>query len=249
MPRRREKTAGGPDGVEQAPPRLRSSTPGRGLRAREQSGAAAGVEVGGDFVEQQDRRRRPALSDQLGMGEDDGRAAAPSARRSSSARRADLGHMGDGEVLAVRADGGAAGGASRPRLARSVAARSLSSSRRAQSRRAGNRRRRVAQASAARRRCARAHRAIGAMLGHPASSAAAIRVGAIGLGEQFVACAHRRFVARGVRRGRVPALASAGRGSGGDPRRCRRTSGPSLGSATAPTSHSDSAVDRRPRRH
>ena len=37
----------------------------------EQSGAAARVEMRGDFVEQQDRRRPTAAGDELGVGQDD----------------------------------------------------------------------------------------------------------------------------------------------------------------------------------
>ena len=62
------------------------------FEAREQRGAAPGIEVRGDLVEQQDRRRAAALGDQLGMGEDEAEqqrlllAGRASARRASAWR-------------------------------------------------------------------------------------------------------------------------------------------------------------------
>ena len=76
----------------------------------EQSSAPGRIWVGGDFVEQQDRGRAAAGGDELGLGEDD--AEEQRLLFAGRAARGGLafGNMSDGEVLAVRADGGAAGG-------------------------------------------------------------------------------------------------------------------------------------------
>ena len=77
-------------------------------------GPALGVEMRGDLVEQQDRRRSAALCDQRGMGKDD-----PDQQRLLLAGRAErgglaLGEMDDVEILAVRADGRPPGGGIAP---------------------------------------------------------------------------------------------------------------------------------------
>ena len=76
----------------------------------EQGGAADGIEMGGDLVEQQDRAAFTALGDEIGMGEDQA-----DQQRLLLAGRAEggglvLGGVGDEEIGAVRAGEGAAGG-------------------------------------------------------------------------------------------------------------------------------------------
>ena len=76
----------------------------------EQGRAPARIEMGGDLVEQQDRRRAAAFRDQLGMGEDKPEQQRLLLAGRGSGGRHVLGAMGDGEVLPMRADGRPAGG-------------------------------------------------------------------------------------------------------------------------------------------
>ena len=63
------KAAGAGNAVEQG--RLGRGHPNLlvALEPVEQGGAPVGVEMGGDLVEQQDRRSPPSFRDQLGMGQ------------------------------------------------------------------------------------------------------------------------------------------------------------------------------------
>ena len=124
--------------------RSRSSTPGRASgQPFEQGGAAAGVEMGGDLVEQQDRRRAAAAGDELGMGKDEAEqqrllfAGRAEARRVAALRRwVTARSWRCGPAVARPA------AASRPRLARSAGGEIAAvPAIERQSRRAGNRRR------------------------------------------------------------------------------------------------------------
>src|SRR4051812_18606503 len=81
-----------------------------GFEPREQSGAAAGVEMGGDLVEQQDRAPPGALADQIGMREDDGEQQRLLLSGRAKPGRLLLADMGDEKIGAVRAGQRAAGG-------------------------------------------------------------------------------------------------------------------------------------------
>ena len=167
----------------------------------EQRRAPAGIEVGGDLVEQQDRRRAAAFRDQLGVGEDQAQQQRLLLAGRALRGRHALGAMGDGEVLAVRADGRAPGCgvaaaagleiggevAVGPALERQLRGRKI----------AGGR---VGEPFVQRRDGPRSRlRNRRAMLGHARFQRRQPGgVGAVGLGEQFVAGAHRRFVAGGM---------------------------------------------------
>src|SRR4051812_2583980 len=80
-----------------------------GLEPGEQSGAAAGVEMGGDLVEQQDRAPAGALADEVGMGEDDGEQQSLLLARRAKPGGLLLADMGHEQVRSVRPGERAAG--------------------------------------------------------------------------------------------------------------------------------------------
>ena len=200
----------------------------------------ARVEMGGDLVEQQDRPAARALGDEIGMGEDDRRAAAPSARRSSTApagwllprwvtaRSVRCGPARVRPAAASRARprgersqrqiGSSPPSSARPARANgpSGAAASRSASSCDGRRRAPRRARRHARPSAPRARRARPRRAALPRRAACCAPASPLRSGRRG------------------RRGRARARAPAGRGSGGARRRLPGTAGPSPESARAP---------------
>ncbi len=79
------------------------------FEAGEQRGAALGIEVGGDLVEQEDRRLAAPLGDQFGVGEDQAEQQRLLLAGRGLRGRHLLGAVEDRQVLAVRALGGPAG--------------------------------------------------------------------------------------------------------------------------------------------
>ena len=80
------------------------------LEPLEQGGAAARVEVGGDFVEKQDRAAAGAVGDEIGVGEDDRQKQRLLFAGRALRRGLVLVEMGDGKIGPMRSGEGAAGG-------------------------------------------------------------------------------------------------------------------------------------------
>ena len=125
-----EPARGRADLVEQARLRPRHpNLPSALLQPLEQGGPAAGVEVGRDFVEEEDRPAAGAFGDEIGMGEDDRQQQRLLLAGRAQARRLPLVEMGDGEVGAVRtgqrASGRGVAGAAAGELERQILAAAL----------------------------------------------------------------------------------------------------------------------------